>query len=265
MVSGINGKMILQCMVCDLFFRSFSRIKYHKALQCKGVDNKDQETNDDSKKDCDIKQEDNPWSYNLESSSDLKEEIKSEATAEEQQASAENLNNKDSVKKNLGISEHVSVKKEYVEEDADEKVGVVKQEPTDEDSKEVKSETGRVDPYAGGVYRPAAVVEDSDSEYEAESDDSAPEDDDVESHLGMLTKWNPHKADQPKTRKRKREIPENAKVVIMVSASGQKIKKIKMNPKESTRFVPPHPWVPFLTQVNIFDRSCYYVIFSSSY
>ena len=55
--------MILQCMKCDLYYRSFARIKIHKALQCKGEIRDIVKSSDEE---ADIKPEnDNPWSYNL--------------------------------------------------------------------------------------------------------------------------------------------------------------------------------------------------------
>lgn len=241
MVSALNGKMILQCLNCEKFFRSFSRIKYHKSLQCSGElrEEKNNEVTDNS--------EENPWSYNLETpiqQNDVKTEIKQEDEKADPIANQEE--EADTKAKIVELEPLINPKVEPVVVDVkheeDESPELEAGEAKDEDKR-------RRDPYAGGVYRPAPVTADSDSEYEAESDDSAPEDDDIESHLGMLTKWNPHKDDQPKVRKRKREIPENAKIVFMVSASGQQIKKIKMTPRESTRFVPPHPWVPYPTQV----------------
>ena len=105
------------------------------------------------------------------------------------------------------------------------------------------------DPY-DGLYRPAPVVSvDSDSEYEDESDDSAPDDDDVEAQLGFLKKWNPLKKE--KRRKRKREEPKNVRVIYMKNAAGQQVKKYKQQPKESSRWKPPRPWVPYPTQATV--------------
>lgn len=235
--------MILQCMKCDLYYRSFARIKIHKALQCKG------EIRDKVKSEAeeDIKSEsDNPWSYNLDS-------VKPEEIS--------NNNDVKNVKDEDGSDSVKSPSPLDTSKVKEEKEIKVKQEPLDNVKSEAQDDggiPGRRDPYADGVYRPALVIVDSDDEYEAESDDSAPDDDDIESHLGMLTKWNPHRDEKQKTRKRKRAIPENARVVFMVSASGQQIKKIKMTPKDTTRWVPPHPWVPYPNQVTV-EQCCLFL------
>ena len=181
--------MLIQCIKCDRFFRSFSRIKIHKAQHCPA------EVYEDTK------EEDNEV---LEDSIP-KEDFKKEGEA------------------------------------------TVKREPQDS----CESGTGRRDPYAGGHYRPAAVVTDTDSEYEVESDDSAPEDGDIEAQLGMLTKWNPHKKNRANRRKRKREFPSEARVVYMVSATGQNVKRYKVGGNQSQRWTPPHPWIPYPTQVTV--------------
>lgn len=236
--------MILQCMKCDLYYRSFARIKIHKALQCKG----EIRDNVKSEEEADIKPEsENPWSYNLDP------------------AKKEEGNNNNDVKNVKNEDEtgfkSPSVNESTIKEEKEEAEVKVKPEPLDNvksEPQEVDGISGRKDPYADGVYRPALVIVDSDDEYEAESDDSAPDDDDIESHLGMLTKWNPHRDEKQKTRKRKRAIPENARVVFMVSASGQQIKKIKMTPKDTTRWVPPHPWVPYPNQVTV-EQCCLFL------
>ena len=218
--------MILQCMKCDLYFRSFNRIKYHKALQCTGEvrDNKDN-LNDGVDNDAN----DNPWSYNLNPSeapvkteepikTEVKEEIKQEVDTEVINNNNDEKAVKDEKKEYVEDDKDEIVKKEKseLEESNSEDVDDIKDEPVDGEEDSDDKPRARRDPYKDGVYRPAAAVVDSDSEYEAESDDSAPEDDDIETHLGMLTKWNPHKEDQPRIRKRKRAIPENAKIVFMV-------------------------------------------------
>lgn len=239
--------MILQCMKCDLYYRSFARIKIHKALQCKGEIRDIVKSSDEE---ADIKPEnDNPWSYNL-------DPVKAEES--NNNTDVNNVKKEDQVgfdgpKSPLDTSK---IKDEEVVKVKPEPLDNIKQESQDQDIKYGTS--GRRDPYADGVYCPAQVIDDSDDEYEAESDDSAPDDDDIESHLGMLTKWNPHRDEKQKTRKRKRDIPENARVVYMVSASGQQIKKIKMTPKETTRWVPPHPWVPYPNQVTV-EQCCLFL------
>ena len=200
--------------------------------------------------DADIKSEsDNPWSYNLdpvkteESNNNI--DVKSVKKEDETECNdvKKSSSNITEIKGECG--DVVKVKPEPLDN--------IKSEPQDGDGSSI-----RRDPYADGVYRPAEVIVDSDDEYEAESDDSAPDDDDIESHLGMLTKWNPHRDEKQKTRKRKRAIPENARVVFMVSASGQQIKKVKMTPKETTRWVPPHPWVPYPNQVTV-EQCCLFL------
>lgn len=44
----------------------------------------------------------------------------------------------------------------------------------------------------------------------------------------------------------------------MVSASGQKIKKIKRTNKERKNWVPSHPWVPHPNQVTV-EECCLYL------
>ena len=242
--------MILQCMKCDLFFRSFSRIKYHKALQCAGEIREKEEVKEEADRD----NEDNPWSYNLEPLNvALKRESQSESSKVDDVISPTTKSETDTAiktEKNNGDDKNITNAPENNEVKNNDNEVKVKAEPLDVSIREEGDDAGSMsrDPYAGGIYRQGTVVIDSDSEYEAESDDSAPEEDDIEAHLGMLTKWNPHKA-ETRSRKRKRAIPENAKVVFMVSASGQQVKKIKLTQKESTRWVPPHPWVPYTTQV----------------
>jgi len=287
--------MILQCMKCDLYFRSFNRIKYHKALQCAG-ENRDKIKDEQNPENI---PDDNPWSYNLQptaSPQEIKNEeeiIKPEVKSENDSLELENEAVKEEVK-NEADSESLKVEKEKVKKEKEDNAELNSSSvPTDIKSEEIESlnkESSvkkklendsenvddptikdepmdvsdnvdiplRKDPYAGGVYKPAAVLVDSDSEYEAESDDSAPDDDDIETHLGMLTKWNPHKSDKPKKRKRKRAIPEDAKIVMMVTASGQQVKKIKLSTKDTTRWVPPHPWVPYPHQVTV-EQCCQYL------
>ena len=242
--------MILQCMKCDLFFRSFSRIKYHKALQCAGEIREKVEGKEEADRDSEV----NPWSYNLEPLNvALKKESQSESSKGDDVISPTTKSETDTTiktEKNNGDDKNITNAPENNEVKNNDNEVKVKAEPLDVSIREEGDDAGSMsrDPYAGGIYRQGTVVIDSDSEYEAESDDSAPEEDDIEAHLGMLTKWNPHKA-ETRSRKRKRAIPENAKVVFMVSASGQQVKKIKLTQKESTRWVPPHPWVPYTTQV----------------
>merc|ERR1711972_206075 len=92
-------------------------------------------------------------------------------------------------------SNEVTVKEEPVDEGGDSVI--VKTEPIDYDNLTIKKEL-----YADGIYKAAPVVIDSESdEFEPESDESAPSDDDVETHLGLMRR-NTYKE---KTRKKKKE------------------------------------------------------------
>ena len=205
-------------MKCEGYYRSFYRIKLHQRLQCPA---------------------------------EKKQDIKNEIFPEESSLDDLNLREADHDQR-----EDRFLEKEIKKEECVDKSMEVKTEPA-EISEDVKGEVKppelavscRRNPYGDGVYKAAPVVADSDSEYEVESDDSAPDDDDIEAHLGMLTKWNPHRD----RRKRKREggIPAGAKIVLMVSASGQKVKRFKLSGKESKRWVAPHPWVPHPHQVTV--------------
>ena len=208
-------------MRCERYYRSFSRIRIHQALQCPA-----------------------------EKKPDIKNEILSEVSSLDNNC----LEGPDQDKKQDQCLEDIGSKKA----ETDDKPFQVKTEPS-ESSVDAEREfpvAGRLDPYSSGVYRPAPAVMDSDSEYEVESDDSAPDDDDIEAHLGMLTKWNPHR----ETRKRKREkgLPPGAKIVFMISASGQKVKRFKLSGKTSHRWVPPQPWVAHPHQVTV-EQCCQYL------
>ena len=186
-------------MKCEAYFRSFSRIKIHKAKKCPAE------------------------SYEY-IKNDTKEQLDADSGATEDEFPSEVKTEPDEIitTRSVDRSLEFDIKRE--------------------------DEVPR-DPYAGGVYRPAAVVMDSDSEYEVESDDSAPEEGDIEAQLGMLTKWNPHKHERRERRKRKRDLPSNAKIVYMVSATGQQVKRFKVEGKQ--RWTPPQPWIPFPTQVTV--------------
>ena len=217
------SKMKVQCMKCDRYFRSFSRIKIHQSLQCP-AENKYGINNEILLKD---------------SSLDSKYAREPDHDKEEDKCLQE---------------------EEMIKEESFDKPFQVKTEPPEnldgvEGEVKFPVEAGR-NPYASGVYRPAPVVTDSDSEYEVESDDSAPEDDDIEAHLGMLTKWNPLR--DSRKRKRERGMPAGAKIVFMVSASGQKVKRYKLSGKTPQRWVAPHPWVPHPNQVTV-DQCCQYL------
>merc|ERR1712156_673200 len=53
-------------------------------------------------------------------------------------------------------------------------------------------------------------------------------------------------------------LPANATVMYMKNSAGQVVKKYAVPPKESTRWVPPHPWVPYTTQVNV-EQCCQFL------
>ena len=117
-------------MKCERYYRSFYRIKIHQALQCPA---------------------------------EKKQDIKNEIFPQES-----NLDNKclgegepDDDKKEEKCLEEKDIKKE----ESFESSIVVKTEPG-ETSEDVEGDVfqGRINPYCSGVYRPAPVVTDSDSE-----------------------------------------------------------------------------------------------------
>jgi len=266
----------LQCVKCSKYFRSFAKIKHHKAGTlgegCSGEEKKPiievQEPVDDAT---------NPWSYNLslpeipsqpakiESDGDcLKENILSNNSADNKDISLnvdeekkldtvtdtenEASNNKEEIKDEKEIEGQTVKIKEEPKDIDDIKI---KEEPLDADALLIKKEL-----YADGIYKAAPIVLDSDSdEFEPESDESAPSDDDVETHLGLMRKN--INIDKPRKRKRKKVIPENATVIYMKNSAGVMVKKYNVH-KESTRWVPPHPWVPYKTQVTV-EQVCQYL------
>ena len=210
--------MKLQCMKCGRYYRSFFRIKIHQARQCPAG---------------------------------VKQDIKNEIFPEESSFDKKYLGEADDDKR-----EDLCTEEEIKKEESFEKSIEVKVEPRESSDDVEPAVEGRRNPYSDGVYRAAPVVTDSDSEYEVESDDSAPDEDDIEAHLGMLTKWNPHR--DSRKRKRERGIPAGAKVVVMISASGQKVKRFKLSGKQPKRWVPPHPWVPHPHQITV-EQCCQYL------
>jgi len=106
-----------------------------------------------------------------------------------------------------------------------------------------------------GAYKSGPRYDDSDdseNEFEPESDESAPSDDDAESHLGLMRKR--RSVDKPKKRKRRANVvPSNAKVMYMTNSQGVKVKKFSA--KLSTKFIPGRPWIPYQTQVTV-DQVC---------
>jgi len=275
--------MLLQCKKCSLFFRSFKKIKHHKegtlGEQCAGEERKDVI---ETPKDDPVDDSHNPWSYNnitKESEEPVKqEEVKTEEVKEEPKSSVNNesnventldngepaVENKDVtksgddkeqnkteevVKKEPETDESADSNKEIKKEPVDSEV-TVKEEPVDGSVPKIRKEA-----YADGIYKAAPRALDSDSdEFEPESDESAPSDDDVESHLGLTRRLN----FKVKARKRKKVLAANATVMYMKNSAGQVVKKYAVPPKESTRWVPPHPWVPYRTQVTV-EQVCQFL------
>jgi len=197
----------------------------------------------------------NPWGYNLlppvpikkEETQVKSEEEKPEVPSNDGVEGTEVVKDpgKEGGKKDVDF-DLVKVKSEPLDVDGD---ITIKQEPIDGDIPPIKRE-----PYADGIYKAAPIVLDSDSdEFEPESDESAPSDDDVEAHLGMTRRKN----FKEKAKKRKRKVPANATVIYIKNAAGQKIKKVSAQ-KESSRWVPPHPWVPYKNQVTV-EQVCQFL------
>ena len=193
--------MLLQCVKCSLFFRTFPKIKAHK----------DQGICADKPK-IEVKTE--PVEYAE------KEVDDSAAPADE--AAAEPSGNEPAIKKETvepkeeGDSKNPWSYNEIKEElnelsNKDSKEGV-KDEPLDEEPvfKPIEGQD---------VYVPAPVVtlDDSDDEFEAESDESAPEEDDVETILGLARK----RTFKTKIKKRKR-LEAEGKIVFVDVGSGQR-------------------------------------------
>lgn len=158
----------------------------------------------------------NPWNYK---EVDLKDEDNQES---------DSLFKKDDVNKQEPNSDSVD-KKDFDNE-----------QPIKEESEEKEK--------VPGVYKPAPVVkdEDSDDEYEPISDDSAPDDDDVEAVLGfgLMRK----KTFKPKRRKINTEML-STKAVYITLASGQRVKKFTNQANQ--KFVPRKPWIPYRSQVSV--------------
>jgi len=141
----------------------------------------------------------------------------------------------------------VQIKEEPLDADVQ-----IKEEPLDG---EFPSVFTRRQAYEDGIYKAAPIVLDSDSdEFEPESDESAPSDDDVESHLGLSRRMN-YKV-KAKKRKKKATLA-NGTVLYMKNSAGQMVKKHSVQ-KESTRWVPPHPWVPYRNQVTV-EQVCQFL------
>jgi len=275
--------MLLQCKKCSLFFRSFKKIKHHKegtlGELCAGEEKKNVI---ETPKDAPVDDSNNPWSYNnitKEPENSVKQEdVKPEKVKDEPISSVDNESNVDNtsekVKPTVG-SEDVTksgddkesnkteeaVKKEPETAESPSNNEEIKKEPLDsgvtvkEESVDGSIPKIRKEAYADGIYKAAPRALDSDSdEFEPESDESAPSDDDVESHLGLTRRLN----FKVKARKRKKVLAANATVMYMKNSAGQVVKKYAVPPKESTRWVPPHPWVPYRTQVTV-EQVCQFL------
>jgi len=181
-----------------------------------------------------------------ESKIDVNDENASEASGIEKDDIKANDVTKKEPKSEDDVSSDVEIKKEPL----DEGEVKIKEEPLDGD---LPVKTRKL-AYADGIYKAAPIVLDSDSdEFEPESDESAPSDDDVESHLGLTRRLN----FKPKAKKRKKLTPANGTVMYMKNSAGQMVKK-HLPQKESTRWVPPHPWVPYRTQVTV-EQVCQFL------
>jgi len=119
-----------------------------------------------------------------------------------------------------------------------------KKDPSKDNPEKVESKEENKFP---GVYRPAPVVDDeSDDEYEDISDDSAPDDDDVEAVLGLMRK----RTFKPKKKKLINKEMLSTKAVYLTLASGQRVKKYTFQ-KEQQKFTPSKPWIPYRSQVSV--------------
>ena len=197
--------MLLQCVKCSLFFRTFPKIKAHK----------DQGTCADKPK-IEVKAEPVEHVEN--------EVVDTTAAASADEAAAEPSENEPAIKKEIVEPKEESDSKNpwsynEIKEELDEltnkdsKEGV-KDEPLDE------KPVFAYKPLDGqDVYVPAPVVtlDDSDDEFEAESDESAPEEDDVETILGLARK----RTFKTKIKKRKR-LEAEGKIVFVDVGSGQR-------------------------------------------
>jgi len=181
-------------------------------------------------------------------SDDLKHENKDElkATAEEN-SKTENkssvLDLEEDSKKNPWNYQELDLKSEDDMEGDSYATKDVNKQPPDINSVEKK------DPNKdNGVYRPAPVVDDeSDDEYEDISDDSAPDDDDVEAVLGLMRK----RTFKPKKKKLINKEMLSTKAVYLTLASGQRVKKYTFQKNEQQKFTPSKPWIPYRSQVSV--------------
>jgi len=140
--------MLLQCLKCSLFFRSFPKLKTHKVGLCA----------------------DKPKTLIKAESTEQVEDVTSAIAAT-------NLN-----QDNENTSTKVEIKQEIKTEVKEEPV-----EFSNFPSRLIDPVHG-FEPEEVYVPAPVVTIDDSDDEFEPESDDSAPDDDDVEAELGLARK-----------------------------------------------------------------------------
>lgn len=153
--------MLLQCLKCTLFYRSFSKLKSHKSVGP-----------------CADKLKLKKKAENLEEYSKVEDLAKSiqETKIYEENTLEENLGDNliDQIK-----TEPNDIIKEIKTEPSEVHAVNIKLEPKDEFEVAKPATLIRYDDAEEYVPAPIVVI-DSDDEYEPESDDSAPDDDDVE-------------------------------------------------------------------------------------
>ena len=179
--------MLLQCLKCSLFYRSFSKLKAHKSTgPCADklkLKKKEDKVDDITKsiQETKIDDDNNTLEENL--GDNLNEQIKTEPKDVKKEIKTEPRDQhiKEKYATNIKLEPEDTSKEEYCEEYETS----IKLEP--KDTIKVEDQFDTADPAGFEYYDDAEeyvpapiVVIDSDDEYEPESDDSAPDDDDVE-------------------------------------------------------------------------------------
>ena len=179
--------MLLQCLKCSLFYRSFSKLKAHKSTgPCADklkLKKKEDKVDDITKsiQETKIDDDNNTLEENL--GDNLNEQIKTEPKDIKKEIKTEPRDQhiKEEYATNIKLEPEYTSKEEYYEEHETS----IKLEP--KDTIKVEDQFDTADPAGFEYYDDAEeyvpapiVVIDSDDEYEPESDDSAPDDDDVE-------------------------------------------------------------------------------------
>ena len=179
--------MLLQCLKCSLFYRSFSKLKAHKSAgPCADklkLKKKEDKVDDITKsiQETKIYDDNNTLEENL--GDNLNEQIKTEPNDIKKEIKTEPRDQhiKEEYATNIKLEPEYTSKEEYYEEHETS----IKLEP--KDTIKVEDQFDTADPAGFEYYDDAEeyvpapiVVIDSDDEYEPESDDSAPDDDDVE-------------------------------------------------------------------------------------